>query len=276
MIPADYARVARAAMSLGTVNFSFQGGEPLLCKDLEKVIKAVRPSLNIISVTTNGTLLTPKRIQELKAWGVDILTVSLDSGIPEEHDRFRGIQGSFSSTVSGIEDALQAGLRVTIGAVVTHTNIAGLGMKALMDFAEKRRLMLYLILPVPAGRWQKKHHEIALTPDDLALLDTYTARSSLIRTDFQANLGGRGCGAVKEILYLTPYGDVLACPFLHISLGNIFDEPLATIRSRARSNRWFATYHQKCLASTDEAFLRDHLSKTFTDKQLPLPWQSVF
>ena len=85
-----------------------------------------------------------------------------------------------------------------------------------------------------------------------------------------------GCGAVKEILYLTPYGDVLPCPFLHISLGNALEESVKVIRQRALQNPYFAVYYQKCLASTDEEFIERYLSKTFEADQLPLRWDRVF
>ena len=94
----DYARVARQAMALGAVNFSFQGGEPLMFKKLPHIIRACRPERNVISVTTNGTLLTEERVEELKRIGVDILTVSLDSGIAEEHDRFRAREGTWQGS----------------------------------------------------------------------------------------------------------------------------------------------------------------------------------
>src|SRR5262245_3813461 len=54
---ADYARVAEEAMRLGALHFSFQGDEPLLFRDLGVVIGACAPRRNLVSVTTNGTLL---------------------------------------------------------------------------------------------------------------------------------------------------------------------------------------------------------------------------
>ncbi|MEW5719973.1 MAG: radical SAM/SPASM domain-containing protein [Chloroflexota bacterium] len=271
----DYARVARECMSLGAVNFSFQGGEPLLFHNLGEIIAACQPSRNVISVTTNGTLLTEERVAELKRWGVDILTISLDSADAAEHDRFRGAAGSFEKTMAGIRLALAQGLRVTLGTVVTHQTVRSEGIRALARLAQELRVVLYFILPVPAGRWTD-NRAMFLTPDDLAFVENWTRQSRYLRTDFQANLGNYGCGAVKEILYLTPYGDVLACPFLHIALGNIFDQPVATIRARALQNRYFAVYHQKCLASTDEEFIEKYLSKTFDAAALPLRWDLVF
>ncbi len=271
----DYARVSSEAMKLGAVNFSFQGGEPLLVKDLGRIIAACKPHLNVISVTTNGTLITRERLRELKSWGVDILTISLDSARPDEHDRFRGVGGAFDKTMNGIHLALNAGFRVTLGTVVTHATLRGDGIRELMDFARGLKVILYLILPVPAGRWAS-HGEILLTADDLRHIDDLVAASPYIRTDFQANFGGHGCGAVKEILYLTPYGDVLACPFLHISLGSVFEESVHDIRARALRNHYFSTYRRQCLASTDQEFIEKYLSKTFSADHLPLDGKTVF
>lgn len=271
----DYARVAQECMKLGAVNFSFQGGEPLLFHNLGEIIAACQPSRNVISVTTNGTLLTEERVVELKRWGVDILTISLDSTNAAEHDRFRGVAGAFEKTMAGIRFALKHGLRVTIGTVVTHQTIQSGRIHALARLAQDLRVVLYFILPAPAGRW-KERQDILLTPDDVALLQNWTRQSPYLRTDFQANWRNYGCGAVKEILYVTPYGDVLACPFLHIGLGNIFDEPIATIRARALQNKYFAVYHPKCLASTDAEFIEKYLSKTFDAEELPLRWDVIF
>ncbi|MBI4790101.1 MAG: radical SAM protein [Chloroflexi bacterium] len=271
----DYARVARQCMALGAVNFSFQGGEPLLFHNLGDIIEACQPARNVISVTTNGTLLTEERVAELKRWGVDILTISLDSANAAEHDRFRGAAGSFEKTMAGIRLALKQGLRVTLGTVVTRQTVRSEGIRALARLAQELQVVLYFIMPVPAGRWTE-NRDMFLSPDDLGFVENMTRQSQYLRTDFQANLGNYGCGAVKEILYLTPYGDVLACPFLHIGLGNVFDEPIAAIRARALQNRYFARYHQKCLASTDEEFIEKYLSKTFGAESLPMPWDLVF
>ena len=271
----DYARVAREAMRLGAVNFSFQGGEPLAIKRLDDIIRACRPSLNLISVTTNGTLLNPTTVQRLKRLGVDILTVSLDSAIAAEHDAFRGLPGTFDKALAGIRLARQNGLSVNLGTVVTHQTLHSEGILGLVQMAQDMKLLLYIILPVPAGNWQD-NRDMVLTDEDIAFIDDLTRRSPYIRTDFQANLGPHGCGAAKEILYLTPYGEVLTCPFLHISFGNIFTDSLETIRNRALELPWFNHYHDKCLASTDPEFIEQHLSATFGAERLPISWQTAF
>jgi len=271
----EYRDIAEQCMALGVVNFSFQGGEPLLIENLSEIIGVFEPQRNLISVTTNGTLLTEPKIKELKKMGVDILTVSLDSSIASEHDTFRGVNGSFEKTLRGITLALKNGLRVTIGCVVTHASLRSEGFLGLINTAQRLKSVLYIILPVAAGRWANRK-DIYLTDSDLLFIDELTRKYKYVRTDFLGNLGGYGCGAAKEILYITPYGDVLTCPFVHISFGNVLNERLSVIRKRALKNGYFAGYHKKCLASTDEDFIRLYLSKTLTANRLPLRWDEVF
>lgn len=244
----DYKRVAEECMRLGTVNFSFQGGEPLIYRELSDIIGSCKPYKNLISVTTNGTLIDRDKLKWLKSIGVDILTISLDSGIPEEHDRFRGLEGAFHQTIEGIKLALKEGFNVTIGTVITHQSLHSEGLQRLLEITKGMRLITYLILPVRAGRWIDEE-DIFLTTEDMEYLFDLTKSSPYIRTDFQANLGGYGCGAVKEILYITPYGDVLACPFLHSPLGNIFEDAISNIRNMALSDPIFSQYYHKCIAS---------------------------
>lgn len=271
----DYRRVSRECMGLGAVNFSFQGGEPLLYPELEDYIRACNPRENLISVTTNGILLTKENVLRLKRIGVDILTVSLDSGLQEEHDNFRGMPGTFDKVIKGIKLALENGLHVTIGAVVSHKNLESYGIKKLICIANELRVILNLILAVPIGRW-RDNKEVLITEEDMNYIRYLTKDSPYIRTDFEANYLYTGCGAVKEILYLTPYGDVLACPFIHISLGNVVEESIQSIRKRALRNDYFCKYYNRCLAANDGPFMRNIMSKIYRNKILPVSYDEVF
>ncbi len=264
--PAEYRRVVEEAMRLGAVNFSFQGGEPLLYPELLEFIENSHPDRNLISVTTNGTLLDERKIGELKRAGVDILTVSLDSADPEIHDRFRGCPGSFAKTVSAIKLALENGLNVTLGAVVSRQNVRSREIINLIELAHELNVIIFLALAAPLGKWAQRG-DVVLTPDDRSYLDRLRKSYPLLRTDFEANYVHRGCGAVKEILYLTPYGDVLGCPFLHFSLGNIFEEELAAIRERALRNPYFARYHHLCLAAEDRKFMEKYCGPFYLSRR---------
>src|SRR6056297_1682394 len=93
------------------------GGEPLLRPDLFKLIKKARSRNLRVVISTNGTLLTEKMVQELKSLGVSYIGISLD-GLQETNDQFRGQKGAFDAALEGIRNCQKynqkVGLRFTI------------------------------------------------------------------------------------------------------------------------------------------------------------------
>ncbi|MBF0471224.1 MAG: radical SAM protein [Gammaproteobacteria bacterium] len=269
LTPAEYGRIVTEAMALGACNFSFQGGEPTLYPDLMDYIRAAQPRLNVISVTTNGTLLDRDKMVALKRAGVDILTISLDSADPQLHDSFRGVAGTFDKTLNTIRVAKEVGLHVTVGAVVSHQNLYSDDFQDLIQLVTSLDSILFLALASPVGEWAG-NQEIMITPEDRAYLDQICATHPLVRTDFEANWIDTGCGAMKEILYLTPYGDVLPCPFLHTSQGNLRQQSLTDIRANSLKNPYFSGYYHNCLAAEDPGYLARYNQGFYKEDGTPL------
>jgi MoaA/NifB/PqqE/SkfB family radical SAM enzyme len=69
---------------LGTSIITFSGGEPTLHPDLDDLIRRVRRHDAIVTIITNGYLLTPDRIRRLNAAGLDYLQISIDNIEPDE------------------------------------------------------------------------------------------------------------------------------------------------------------------------------------------------
>ena len=59
-----------------------------------------------------------------------------------------------------------------------------------------------------------------------------------------------GCNTINR-LYITPVGDVLPCPYVHIKVGNILVESLKEISNRGFKVKKFRDYSEKCLAGED-------------------------
>jgi hypothetical protein len=85
----------------------------------------------------------------------------------------------------------------------------------------------------------------------------------------------KGCGCVNATLHLTQYGDVLPCVYIHIGIGNIFDESLNAIVERGLSIKHFKNYNPKCLSGEDRYFIENYMTK-FYGKQLPVPYTGIF
>src|SRR5687768_10232726 len=73
--------VCEIFVSLGIEKLRLTGGEPMLRRDIETIIRKLsklRPALQDLALTTNGYFL-PERAQGLKEAGLDRVTISLDS-----------------------------------------------------------------------------------------------------------------------------------------------------------------------------------------------------
>ena len=96
------------------------GGEPLLRRDLAELVGELSliDGVEDLALTTNGVML-PQHAAQLKAAGLDRVTVSLDSLDPEVFRRMSGGRGSPQQVLEGIEAALEAGLGpIKVNAVV--------------------------------------------------------------------------------------------------------------------------------------------------------------
>jgi MoaA/NifB/PqqE/SkfB family radical SAM enzyme len=84
-VPVDemLARIDKLA-DLGSSVIAFSGGEPMLHPDLDRLIARIRARGRIAGLITNGYLLSPKRIHELNAAGLDYLQISIDNVEPDE------------------------------------------------------------------------------------------------------------------------------------------------------------------------------------------------
>ncbi len=272
----DYERVVKEAMKLGALDFDIQGGEVFLFPDfLKKIIKACQPKKNLMAITTNATVLDEKTIIQLIKMGIDHITISLDSFIAEEHDEFRKVKGTFKKAMEVIKIAKKHKLNIMINTTLSHNNIRSKGIQKLIDFTNDNKILLNAILAAPAGSWNACQ-EYMLTKNDLIYLENLRKKYPFLRRDMDANYTKWGCGGGNESLYITPYGDVFVCPFIHISFGNIFEESLKNIRKRVFSNPYFNHYHKKCLASEDHDFIKKHMSRTFGKNNLPISYDEGF
>jgi cyclic pyranopterin phosphate synthase len=111
----ELARLARTFVGLGVEKIRITGGEPLLRKDLPKLIETIAamrtPSGREldIALTTNGSLLA-KQAQSLKDAGLKRITVSLDSLDDKLAGRMNGVGFPVARVLEGIATAQRVGL----------------------------------------------------------------------------------------------------------------------------------------------------------------------
>lgn len=272
--PNHWRSIAEQSCRLGCVSFGVTGGEPLLYKNLPDLVEQLLPHKNLITVNSNGTLLTPALAKTLYQVGVDVLQFSMDSSIPEEHDAFRRQKGAWSSLDRAVDIAVNAGLKVTLVCTVSHQNLHTEGFQGVIEYTRRKNLLLILSRAVPAGRWGG-NKDILLTQEDQTYMYGLVKKHPFIRTDMDSNYARYGCSAATEKLYVTAYGDVIPCPFMHISFGNVRDDSIKTIRDRMMSQKCLSRYSKSCLVAEDHQFIDNTLSKTF-DADTVVDWRDCF
>jgi len=107
----EITRLARIFIGLGVEKLRITGGEPLVRRDIERLIGmlAPLPGLKDLTLTTNGSLLT-RKAQALKDAGLRRVTVSLDSLDNDVFMSMNDVDFPVERVLEGIDAARAAGL----------------------------------------------------------------------------------------------------------------------------------------------------------------------
>jgi cyclic pyranopterin phosphate synthase len=152
--------VCEIFVSLGIEKLRLTGGEPMLRRDIETIIRKLSrfktAGLIDLALTTNGYFL-PERARSLKEAGLDRVTISLDSLKGDVFKRMTGVD-VLEKVLAGIAAAKEAGLEpIKINAVI----VRGHNENEVADFAAFARehdvKMRYIeFMPLDSGHeWSR-------------------------------------------------------------------------------------------------------------------------
>lgn len=240
--------------ALGVGEVTLVGGEAYLRDDMILVVRAIREHGMRASMTTGGRNLTAARVDALAEAGLTNASVSID-GLEAEHDRLRGVTGSWRSAFAAIERLRAAGIptaaNTQINALTRHS------LPALFEHLAVAGVFGWqLQITAPFGN-AADHAEILLQPYDLLPLFEVLAelvprvRAAGIKLWPANNLGYfgpleaemrvyqkrgahyKGCGAGKYQIGIESDGTIKGCP----SLGGPQNHA-GNARVHALADRW--------------------------------------
>lgn len=220
---------------LGIGEVTLVGGEAYLRDDFILVVRALREQGMRASMTTGGRNLTQARADALKEAGLTNASVSID-GLEPEHDRLRGVTGSWRAAFAAIERLRRAGIPTAVNTQInalTRTSLPAL----FEHIADAGAFGWQLQITAPFGN-AADHPDILLQPYDLLELFEMLAvlvprvRARGLKLWPANNLGYfgplegemrvyqkrgahyKGCGAGKFQIGLESDGTVKGCPSL--------------------------------------------------------------
>jgi MoaA/NifB/PqqE/SkfB family radical SAM enzyme len=268
---ADVKELSRQADEMGLAHLDLTGGEPLAFKDLDQVIEAIDPSKFYLQVDTNGWLMTDEKAKHLKRIGVDKVQLSLDNLKSAEHDVFRKRKGSHERALRSIDAIKNAGLNLQVASVVTHQRVHSEEFIEFLEWAKAKDIAVSVVFPKLVGEWEGRY-DLAITAEDIDYI--HSLRSAYHVYDHLTPKYGQdmGCLAVKGMISITKWGDVMPCIWMYFALGNFFKEPLRDIIQRGL--KYFGKHEKKCLVSEDKEFIDNYVAKTY-GRDIPVPIEEV-
>ncbi len=268
-IPVEKVKdIGDQADELGIFEIDLQGGELLLNKEyLFDVLNALGTERFYVYLTTNGYFMTSEIAKKLAELGVDRVSVSIDSMDPETHDTFRGKKGSWERAINALKLVQEEGIAPYLNITVGRYNVDSDDLRLLLEYSKDNRYTTLLNIATPGGMWRNMHEICINDEDSHHLINMRKHYKNILRNlwdPFDRNREGViGCNTVNR-LYITPIGDVLPCPYVHIKIGNIFESSLKQISENGFRVKYFREYSEKCLAGEDTTFIKKFMAKEDT------------
>ncbi len=118
-----WKQVFSQAAAIGVLHAHLSGGEPAARSDLAELVAHCAKAGLYTNLITSGIGLTQDRIKELADAGLDHAQLSIQDSDAPSADRIAGYKGAFARKQAVAEWITQAGLLLTVNAVIHRANI---------------------------------------------------------------------------------------------------------------------------------------------------------
>ena len=204
----------------GCLWLTFTGGEPLLRKDFLDIYTYAKEKGFLITLFTNGTLITEEIADYLKVYSPFMIDITLNGITKETYEKITGVPGSFQKCLKGIHLLLERNLPLTLKSNGMRLNrdeilrikeyAEGLGAKYRYDSLITARLDS-----------SKKPCQLRLSPEEIIDIESTdeTMQEQWRRyLESKPKLSNRNnlfrCGAGISSFHISPYGELQLCQLL--------------------------------------------------------------
>jgi cyclic pyranopterin phosphate synthase len=245
----EITRLARIFISLGVERIRLTGGEPLLRRDLDRLVAALSrlDGLKDLSLTTNGALL-PESAPALAAAGLKRVNVSLDTLDP---GKFQSItqRRTLGRILEGLSVAKAHGLNPVRINTVVERGVNDDEIVPLIEFARSNGYSIRFIEFMDVGNVNNWRRDKIVSKEEIL---------AIIRKSFQIEEAGRRDGRAPSVDYRLSEGGP------DIGIIASVTEPFCADCTRARltADGRLVT----CLFSTEGHDIKRHLREGASDE----------
>lgn len=227
----DWIRIGRNAVSEGMLYLLLTGGEPFSRPDFREILTGLHQMGLVISVNTNGTLISKNVISWLKESPPARLNITLYGASDDTYTRLCRLPDGFSRVTRAIELLREVGFSVKLNCSLTPYNVSDL--EAMVEYAESKGLILettaYMFPPMRKSKDLVGKND-RFSPEEAAYVTAYSEwcqigdecyldrmknRSFSLPSDMDENCADQGegirCRAGKSSFWVTWDGRMLPC-----------------------------------------------------------------
>ncbi|MFC2071550.1 radical SAM protein [Chloroflexota bacterium] len=214
---AEVCAILDDAAEAGCLWLLLTGGELLVRPDFVEIYTYAKKKGFLITLFTNGTLLTEELADYLQEYSPYRVEITLYGVTIETHERVTRVPGSFQHALKGVRYLLKRGIPLVLKTIVMTLNRHEL--RELEEFAKGLGVKFRFDPIITASLNDNREPlELRLTPEEVLELDLADKRRSDNYRDFCQKFWGAsgtdniyGCGAGLKNFHIDPYGQMSLC-----------------------------------------------------------------
>ncbi len=224
---AEHCRILDEITEAGCLWLLYTGGEIFARKDFLEIYTYAKRQGLIITLFTNGTLITPQVADYLVTWRPFSIEITLYGRTQETYERLTGIPGSYARCLRGIRLLMERGLPLQLKTVAVTLNKHEI--RDMQRFAEDELGLEFKFDAMMNPRIDCSQSPLAvrLTPEEIVALDLCDSRRVHEWQRFATQFGGPvhtpehrdelyHCGGGVNAFAIDPYGHLSICVLSHV------------------------------------------------------------
>lgn len=225
------------AAGMGVFLIIIGGGEPFMRPDIWEIISYIRGKNMGVSLTTNGTIINEKIINNIKKYQVR-LNISFDGG-EAIHDFIRRKVGVFNKTLANVKKFKLRDIKPTIRYTLMTLNLKD--VPYMLELARKLELPIKVRRAKPSDRAidnnliiteaTKEYYEaiMIMNQDDNCNVEDIMNCSGGLKEPLL--LSNSDCGAGTRVMFVEADGTINPCSFLgkDFHAGNFYRDTLSNV-----------------------------------------------
>lgn len=212
---------------------TFTGGDPFVRSDTFEILKYAKSKGFLITIFTNGNLLSDSDLLFIKSLDIKAIHFSVYSDKPEKHDEFTQVPGSWQKTINAIKKCVMLGIPTNIKICTLDWNINDIGgiLKLAEDLGTTAQVSLS-ITPKNDGDMSPTNLRLKAIEDYAKVMMDVNEHIEIHCSNDYTKLrpdNGAICGAGRNSLNISPYGDVYPCNSFLYKCGNLREQSIKDI-----------------------------------------------